>query len=234
MRFTRILFLLTLIISITSCQSSTENTMTVSGTIDGLKKGTLFFQKVKDTSLVTIDSLEIKGDGTFSFSHEIDSPELFYLYLDKKDNNTINDRITFFGEPGTISIETAWNTFDRKPTITGSESHKKYEEFLAIVSKFNTKDLEFLQTSINLKNQLTQRQVDSLEDLKDKNFLRRYKYILNFGLSNPKSFITPYITLTEIPDANPKYLDSIYTSLSQEVAASKYGKELKVYIENLK
>jgi len=49
MRLTKYLFLLTIsALVLTSCEKRTENTMTVSGTIDGLKKGKLFFQKIND------------------------------------------------------------------------------------------------------------------------------------------------------------------------------------------
>ena len=81
-----------------SCSEDTTNTMTVSGNIKGLKKGILYLQHIPDTTLVTIDSLEVDGDGNFSFKTEITHPEVFYLYLNKKDNNVINDRIPFFGE----------------------------------------------------------------------------------------------------------------------------------------
>ncbi len=95
--------------------------MLVSGTIKGLKKGTLYLQKSVDSTLVNIDSLEIKGDGSFSFGHNIESPEIFYLYLKKQDNNDINDRITFFGEAGEIFIYTSWYSFDVDPEIKGSK-----------------------------------------------------------------------------------------------------------------
>ncbi|MEM7382644.1 MAG: DUF4369 domain-containing protein, partial [Bacteroidota bacterium] len=86
--------------------------MIVTGNVKGLKKGTLYLQHIPDSVLVTVDSLTIAGDGNFNFEIPLDHAEIFYLYLDKTDNNDINDRITFFGEPGTITINTAWNTFD--------------------------------------------------------------------------------------------------------------------------
>lgn len=208
--------------------------MTVSGSIDGLKKGTLYFQKAQDSVLVTIDSLQIKGDGNFMFSYEIESPELFYLYLDKADNNDINDRINFFGEPGEIIINTAWNTFDTNSEISGSKSHDKFREFQEMLSNFNTRDFELAKATLLSENQLVQEKADSIELLRQSNLLKRYKYVLNFGLTNPKSYVTPYVTLIEAPDANPKYLDSIYNSLSKEVANSKYGKRLNSYLEGLK
>ncbi|WP_394975708.1 DUF4369 domain-containing protein [uncultured Croceitalea sp.] len=226
-----LVFLITIILF--SCDSKTENTMTVSGTIAGLKKGTLYLQKAQDSTLVNIDSITIKGNGAFSFSYEIETPELFYLYLDKADNNDINDRITFFGEPGEIIINTAWNTFDSNLKITGSKSNQKYVEFQEMLSKFNTREFELARALLPVEDVITETEIDSIVNLRDKNLLRRYQYVLNFGLTNPESYVTPYVTLVEASDANPKYLDSIFNSLNKEVANSKYGKKLKVYLENL-
>src|SRR5690606_10622571 len=103
-----------------SCTGETKNTMTVTGNVKGLKKGTLYLQYILDTVLATLASLKIEGNGIFMFKTELESPQIFYLYLNKKDNNDINDRITFFGEPGTIVINTSWNTFDIGATIEGS------------------------------------------------------------------------------------------------------------------
>ncbi|MGW9685657.1 DUF4369 domain-containing protein [Flagellimonas sp. 2504JD1-5] len=227
----RILYLLGLTILIASCDSNTANTMRVSGNIKGLKKGTLFLQHFKDSSLVALDSLEIEGDGNFAFSQEVESPEIFYLYLKKQDNNDINDRIIFFGESGEITINTSWNTFDIEPEILGSESHEKFEEFNSMISNFNIRELELVQKAQPEENEENPPiSLDSLQQLIDRNIIARYRYILNFGLNNGDSHVTPYVLLTQANDANPKYLDSIFGTLSEEVAASKYGKALKSYL----
>lgn len=224
-----------LAIIITSCGGgSTENTMTVAGNVKGLKKGTLYLQHIADTILITIDSLVVDGDGNFSFTTELESPELFYLYLDKKDNNSINDRITFFGEPGNITINTNWNTFDLNAKIEGSKSNDKLKEYLEIMSKFNTKDLEYARLSMDPKTLSDSTAFDSLQNLSDKNVKRGYLYAINFALNNADSYVAPYIAVKEVADANLKYLDSINNTLSVDVANSKYGKELKEHIENLK
>ncbi|MFC2148860.1 DUF4369 domain-containing protein [Bacteroidota bacterium] len=212
----------------------TENTMTVTGRVKGLKKGTLYLQHIADTSLVAIDSLKIEGDGNFTFKTELDSPEIFYLYLNKKDNNDINDRITFFGEPGTITINTNWNTFDTKAKIEGSESHKKLEEYRKVMSRFNTTNLEIMRAVYDPetpKDSLTQ---DSIQKASDRNLRRGYLFALNFALNNKESHIAPYIALKEVPDANKIYLDSINNSLSPEVANGKYGRALQEYLEEEK
>jgi hypothetical protein len=222
------------IIMIACGDGSTENTMTVTGNVKGLKKGTLYLQHIADTTLVTVDSLVVEGDGNFSFSTELESPELFYLYLDKKDNNDINDRITFFGEPGTITIKTSWNTFDLNAKIEGSKSNDQLREYMETMSKFNTKNLEYAKLSMDPKIQSDTIAIDSLQRLTDKNVKRGYLYAINFALNNTDSYVAPYIAVKEVSDANIKYLDSINNSLSEKVANSKYGKELKAHIENLK
>lgn len=211
-----------------------ENTMTVTGRVNGLKKGTLYLQHVPDSVLVTVDSLTIAGDGAFSFKTELESPEVFYLYLNKKDNNDINDRITFFGEPGTISIITTWNTFDTQAKISGSKSHDKLEEYRKVMSRFNTRNMEIVRAAYDPEIQKDSIAMDSIQKASDKNVLRGYLYALNFALNNKDSYIAPYIALNEVADANVKYLDSIYNSLTPLVAGSKYGKALGQYLKEIK
>ncbi|KAB7529561.1 DUF4369 domain-containing protein [Flagellimonas olearia] len=219
----RLLFVLSLGMLVLSCEKSTENTMTVSGNVKGLKKGTLYLQQFKDSTLMVLDSLEVEGDGTFSFSEELESPDIFYLYLKKQDNNDLNDRITFFGEPGQIIINTTWKTFDMAPEISGSKSHEKYLEFNEMISKFNIRDIALAQQATLPEFQEDSTALDSLQNLADINLVRRYRYALNFGLNNGDSYATPYIMMSEASDANPKYLDSVYNALTPEVASSKYG-----------
>ncbi|VAW10487.1 FIG00652522: hypothetical protein [hydrothermal vent metagenome] len=229
------LFIFTLLLIIVSCGNSiTENTMTVTGKVKGLKKGTLYLQHIPDSVLVVIDSMQVDGDGNFSFQTELESPDVFYLYLSKKDNNTVNDRIAFFGEPGTITINTQWNTFDTQAEITGSETHEKWEAYQKTMTKFHNENLEIIQGSIGAKIPLDSLQIDSIQQLSDKNIRRSYAYALNFALTNKDSYIAPYIALNDVADANIIYLDSINNSLTPEVADSKYGRSLQKYLEDIK
>lgn len=228
------LYSLILLGLVVSCTGETENTMTVNGNIKGLKKGTLYLQHVKDTTLVTVDSLEIEGDGNFTFKTELESPELFYLYLNKKDNNDINDRLSFFAEPGLITINTNWNSFDTKAKITGSKSHEKLEEYLQVMSKSNLRGLELIQKTANMDRELSQQEMDSIEMLYTRNIQRNYVYAINFAINNKDSYIAPYIAVKQIPEANLKYLDSIAAVLPDSVANSKYGRELQAFIEKNK
>ncbi|MEM8846004.1 MAG: DUF4369 domain-containing protein [Bacteroidota bacterium] len=226
----RIVLLALLGVLVWSCSEEKKSNMTVSGNIKGLKKGKLFFRQFKDSSIVNIDSLELKGDGAFTFSHYLKSPEVLYLYLEKEDNNELNDRIIFFGEPGDIVINTTWKAFDVDPEIMGSKSQEKFDEFNQMISQFNIKEFELSQKMASPEIQEDSLTLDSLQQRISRNIIRRYQYMLNFGLNNADSYVTPYVMLVEASESNPKYLDSIYNKLTPEVVESKYGKEFKVFL----
>lgn len=226
----KLIFVFTALLVLSSCSNNSEASLVVTGKIKGLKKGMVYLQHIPDSTLVSIDSVQINGDGNFTFETNLDSPEIFYLYLDKKDNNDINDRITFFAEPGTITINTDWNTFDTTAKITGSESQIKLEEFRKTMTAINKRNIEIMMAAAQPENELAQLSIDSLQNISNRNTQRGYAYAINFALNNKTSFIAPYIAVKEIPDANTKYLDSIYGLLPEEVAKSKYGKELAILL----
>ena len=223
-----------LVLLMMSCGSSEEeNKMIVTGNVKGLKKGTLYLQYVPDSTLVNIDSLEVQGDGKFQFETYMESPEIYYLYLDKKDNNEFNDRITFFGEPGIITINTNWNTFETKASIQGSETQEKLEEYNEIMNKFHNQSLELMRVASSPEIQTDSIAMDSIQKLSDKVIFRGYLYTLNFALNNSDSYLSPYLALTNATNANPVYLDSIYKGLDENIATSKYGLKLKEYLEEV-
>tara|TARA_R110000868_G_scaffold98706_2_gene271720 strand:- start:5807 stop:6511 length:705 start_codon:yes stop_codon:yes gene_type:complete len=230
----KILFLSVVGLLFISCAGDTKNTMTVNGSIKGLKKGTLYLQQLQDTILKNIDSLEIKGNGDFSFKTEVASPDIYYLYLVKNDNNDINDRITFFGEPGNITVETSWDSFDFAATVKGSATNDKFEEYKKGMSRYNARNLELLQARFDPNLKKDSLTIDSLIKLEDKNIYRSYAYALNFALNNKDSYVAPYIAVVEVANANVKYLDSIHKMLTPEVASSKYGMQLKKHLEEVK
>ncbi|WP_394750416.1 DUF4369 domain-containing protein [Spongiimicrobium salis] len=217
-----------------ACSGDTANTMTVSGNIKGLKEGTLYLQHVPDTILVTLDSIKIDGDANFVFKTEITTPEVFYLYLSKKDNNAINDRIPFFGEPGQLTINSAWNTFDTNAKIEGSKTQKLWEEYQEIMTEFNKKSFGYMSASMDTILQKNPAAIDSLQKASDANTVAKYRYAINFALFHTDSHLAPYIAIKDIPDANITYLDSIYNSLDPNVVAAKYGKALEEHLKKMR
>ncbi|MBT8234704.1 MAG: hypothetical protein KJO04_00800, partial [Bacteroidia bacterium] len=68
----------------------------------------------------------------------------------------------------------------------------------------------------------------------DQTTLRSYLYTVNFALNNRNSHVAPFLAVTEIPDVQNKYLDTIYNALPDSILAGTYGKRLKSLIESRK
>lgn len=231
--FRKIIVVLT-ILGCVACGKETNGNLTITGKVDGLKEGTLFLQKVIDTSLVTLDSLVVNGDPSFSFSTTIDEPELLYLYLDKKDFNDLNDRIDFFAEPGEMTINTTLRRFQNDVKITGSKNQAELEKFKDFMSKFNTKELALLKEGLEAQKDSNSTKIKEINTQINNYAKSRMRYILNYAFTNKDKELTPYIITTETFDANVRFLDTIYQQLTPKIAASKYGKELKALIEKRK
>lgn len=223
------LFILVLIF-LTAC-SNKENNLEIQGKVQGLKKGTIYLQKIEDTTLVTIDSVIVKGNENFSFETFIESPQVMYLYLNKKDDNNYNDRILFFAEPGKMVINTTLKNFEGDVVVEGSENQKILLEYEAMMQRFNTRNLELIQKNIEAQQLEDSVALDSTNKEFENLIKRRYLYTVNFALNNKDMEIAPYLAVSEIFDANIKYLDTIYSSLTPRVKESFYGKSLEDFLE---
>jgi hypothetical protein len=230
-RFSIPLFVLILITGCEPKPKSNIDNMIVKGKIEGLRKGKLYIQKIEDTLLVNIDSTLIKGTPNFSFEIPIDTAEIFYLYLEKEDGDSLNDRILFFGEKGTIEINTLLKTFDSSAEIKGSKNQELLQEYLSFNKKFNEQNLELIEGFYKAQLKKNSKKSDSLQQKIDNLLRRRYLYTINFAAQNTDQNIAPYLALTEVYDANLSLLDTIAFKMTPEVRDSKYGIEFVNYLE---
>jgi hypothetical protein len=221
-----------------NCQQSkvneNKNLMIVKGKIEGLRKGKLFLQKIEDTLLISVDSIQISGTPLFEFKTNIETAEIFYLYLDKEDGDSLNDRILFFGGKGLIEINTLLKTFESSAEITGSKNQELLQEYISFNRKFNDQNLDLMQKFYQAQIQKNNAQADSLQYKIDNLLKRRYLYTINFAANNTDENIAPYLALTRVFDANLALLDSIAVKMTPEVRESKYGKELVNFLEKRK
>ena len=214
-----------------STKEKLKDTMIVKGTIKGLRKGTLYLQKINDTTLINIDSVTVTGKPYFEFRTPIETPEIFYLYLNKEDGDSLNDRILFFGEKNTIQINTLLNTFESSAKITGSKNQELLQEFQTYNRKFNDQNLELMKKKFLAQANGKNKVIDSLQNKIDNLLRRRYLYTINFAARNANENVAPYLALTQVFDANLALLDSIARKMSQDVKSSKYGKEFLLFLE---
>ena len=215
-----------------SCTSKDTN-LIVTGKIDGLKKGKLYLQKIEDTLLVSVDSVIVEGDSNFELDAFIESPQIMFLYLDKYDNSEYDDRITFFAEEGDMTINTKLKTFE-DAIITGSTNNDKLIDYKKIISRFDMENLELIKADYEAQQTGDQDKLLEIEKKYDTNLRRRYLYTVNFAVNNKDLELAPYLAISEVFDANIKYLDTVYNSLVPKVKKSLYGKELKKLIKDRK
>ncbi|GEQ86868.1 hypothetical protein ULMS_23760 [Patiriisocius marinistellae] len=228
-----ILYALGICLLLVNCGKG-ENEMFLSGNIKGLKTGTVVLQKIDDTILVSLDSVLIDGDSNFSFSEIVSSPEMHYLYLRLENGDLIDERIPFFAEASKISINTTLDGFAKNAIIKGSKNDSLLKIHDKLVQRYIDKNLD-----------LTAKNFEALRDENDtllaqtkvqQERLLRSKYLatINFAMNQKEFEVAPYLALARIPDANIKYLDTIYKSSSQKIKDSKYGKALESYISERK
>ena len=218
-----ILILTTLIIS---C-SSNDNNMIISGNVEGLKKGTLYLQSEKDSIVINLDSVNLRGESKFKLTTNIKEPDIYYLYLDKEDGDSLNDIIPFFGNEGEIEINTRLSTFDSGYEISGSINSDLLLEYNSIMRKYNSQNLDLIEIFYKSQIENNQERLDSVNIELENLVRKKYLYTLNFSITNSDKEISPYITVSQIPDANIDLLRMLYDTLPSNIKDSKYGKILR-------
>ncbi|MBT8263179.1 MAG: DUF4369 domain-containing protein [Bacteroidia bacterium] len=222
--------ILGLMIVLTGCSRS-ENQMQLSGTVKGLKKGTIILQKIKDTVVVSVDSLVVDGDPNFLFTEEINSPEIYYLYLRLENGTLLDDRIPFFAEPSEIKIETSLKKFGNDVSVSGSVNQVKLDTYKQLMRRFNNRNLDVIEQRLKARQDGQDSLAISLSAQQDKILAGKYLATVNYALQQKDFEVAPYLMLSEVYDANLKYLDTVYKVLSPKIKDSKYGEELYSYIE---
>lgn len=218
-----------------SCNKEVSKTnLHLTGNIKGLKNGTLYIQRIVDTSLVALDTITIDGDSKFETDIDLKSAEMLYLFLDRGVTNSMDNNILFFAEPGTMNIETNLDSYISSAKITGSKNQEKYEEYQKINSRFRDENLDMIQQKFIALKKGNTKALDSLNAKQDNNTKRKYLFATNFAINNNDFEVSPYIALSEIYDINIKYLDTIQKSMSPKVAKSLYGKKLTDYVAKIK
>ena len=221
------LFLLAVIIA---CSPDNKNTMVVQGEITNLKKGVLYLQKMKDTIIISVDSISLDGTSTFILTDEVESPEIYYLSLDRSPSK----RISFFGEVGNITIKSKLEKFSIGATINGLSNQQLLDEYNQMKNKFSNKRLDLIKGDFEAQKSEDSLKVDSIQSEINNLIKRKYYYATNFAVNHSDHVIAPYLALTELYDANIALLDTINNSLSPRIKESKYGKKLDEFITDIK
>lgn len=215
-------------------ESKSESPSVLKGEIKGAKMGKLYVFQSQDSIVKILDSVTFDGNGKFEFGLNFTEPDVVYVGFDKGNTQSADNNLIVFLNPGVTTLETSVEKFYANAKVTGSVNHEKWEEYKKTMSRYGNKNLELIELHFKAVRNKNQTAVDSIENLQNKFLKRKYLHTLNFALLNKDHEIAPFLLLSEIPDANVKFLDSINKSLSTKVKKSKYGKMLNEYIIEIK
>jgi hypothetical protein len=215
-------------------EKKSENNLHLTGTIKGLKNGTLYVQRETNNKLVAIDTIKIDGNSSFETDIQLKSPEMLYLFLDRGVTNSMDNNLYFFAEPGTVKIETNLENYLADAKVTGSKNQDLYYDFKKIDRRFQEENLTLIEKRFKAEKSNNVKETERIVALQESNIKRKYLHAANFAINNKEYEVAPYIALSEIYDINLKYLDTIQKSMSPKVAKSLYGKKLTEYIASIK
>lgn len=221
---------LILIFLATAC-SQPSKTMTVNGSIKGFQKGTLYLQRVDDGRFLTLDSLAMNSTTDFELGYDLEEAELLFLSFSEDINA---ERISFFADKGVTTINTSLKRFKYDAQIEGGTQQQLLDTYYKNIGRFKDQRLEAMESQLNAEKEGNQDQADSLLAVMDNITKRSYLYTVNFAINNKDSEVAPFVAVSEIYDANVRFLDTINNVLPPKIANSKYGIILEAYIETLK
>ena len=229
-----ILAFVTILLVFACNKNEPEGNVHITGNIKGLKKGTLYIQRIIDTSLIVIDSIDIDGNSGFESHLDLKSPEMLYMFLDRGTSNSLDNNLSFFAEPGNMTINTSLDNYIADAKVTGSKNNDIFEEYKKINSRFTDSNLTLIEQKFKAIKSNNPKAIDSISIKQEANIKRKYLFATNFALNNREYEVAPYIALSEIYDINVKYLDTIQKAMSPKVAKSMYGKKLTQYVSTIK
>jgi len=227
-----VLILSALALLIISCKK--EGNFTLTGSVKGLKKGTLYLQRLDDVNIVNLDSMIVDGDANFELVTNLQEPEVLFLHLEKADESEYDDRIRFFAEAGEMTINTQLQNFEGFAVVTGSQNQNKLKEYEKMNTRFNERNLDLLKGSFEAQAKEDGPRIVAYDDSLMNLIKTKYRYTGNFVVTNKELEVAPYIALTQIPDATIQYLDTIYNSFPRPIRKSLYGKQLEKILNERK
>lgn len=182
-------------------------------------------EKIRD---IKIDSVQV-FNGEFSFVGNISGIEPFVLGISQKDaKGNILPSKTFRGgfllSPGILRIT---GNFDwRLPLIAfGTNAQDEFNTFNKKADSLNKKGAEILGEKFKLKKSDSNRR----NDLDNQSALIKKRFneiVVEHVKNNPKSLVSAFIAKSNLENADPSILKSIYDLLATSVKETKYGKEL--------
>lgn len=219
-----LLGLIVLAFTFNSCSNKKEGNFIVNTKIIGLKKGTIYLEKIENKKFIVLDSLYINNaKEEFSLNAQIKEADIYIISLNKSNEQ----HISFFAEPGVVNISTTLKDFNFNAKISGSEQQKLLEKHDEYTKRINDRNLDLIKEQFDAQKQNNILRSEEIEVKRNNNLKRSYLFSANYAIANKNKAIAPFIAYTRMPNATPALKQKIYDSLTSDIKESKYGKLLK-------
>ncbi len=217
-------------LSILSCESEKPD-FVIEGKVKGLKKGKIYLQKWKDSTIVNIDSISLYNENNFRFEQKIVQPEIMYLQLQKDTVEIKDNYITFFADKGKLEVNSTLDEFMYAELKADYPNQNQFNEYNKTMRRFTDQKLDLIKAELEARKSNDNVKLDSVNKVYNKMNRRRSLYSINFALANTNQEVSPYVILEQSQYISKPYLDTVYQKLDKKVKTSFYGKKLKKLIE---
>jgi thiol-disulfide isomerase/thioredoxin len=209
----------------TSCKQGADNTYTIQGTLRGADSGWayLYYYKQGQKDPIT-DSAKI-AKGSFTFKDTALEPMRCHLSV-----SGANERLTFFVEPGTVTISGSVDTLG-KATITGGPTQVEYAQFVASGKTFDDQEMALDSVYEAVAPNHDQHAMDSLMKVFKGLDSSRKVFDRQYIAAHPASYVSAY-QIQDMFSYNPDVhtFDSTYFELDPKVRASGIGERIAVML----
>lgn len=225
MTMKNLILFLTLLISLSACNSRKSNEYLISGKIVGNFTGNVYLQKNADGQFQILDTAVVEN-GKFKFQGVIDNPDIYYIGLDE------SRFVGFFNEASEINISFNIDSLN-KPTVKGSVSDVEYRKYLNKLNEFQSSEIGIYSKYNEAARAKDSVQMKLLEGQMEEFDKKRKADILEYITGNPSSFVSPYIAMRHSYEFELSDLKDIMASLDSKVKKSSFSVMLEDRIKIL-
>ena len=203
-----------------------NNTYQVSGAVEGASEGQAVLKKVESSGPVAVDSTEIV-DNSFSFSGEVEHPELYLVYVN--DNQM---PVAFFLEPGDITIDADVDSM-QKADVEGSELNKKFQKFNDKVPS-NDRAQELQQEFMAARQGDDQEKMQKLAQEYQSIMQEQQNYFKDFVHNNTDNPVGAFLGMNLAQSLEVEKLEELISSFEENLEGHPYVEEMKSMLESKK
>jgi peroxiredoxin len=207
-----------------SCEKN--NQYKVSGKIDGVSEGKAVLQKIESTGPVPLDTAEIVN-GSFSFTGNVEYPELYLIYIDKK-----RMPVAFFLESGEISINADIENM-QDAEVTGSALNTKFKVFNDSVPS-NDRAKELQQEFMTARQSGDQDKMNELSSEYQDIMKKQQDYYRDFVFANTDNAVGAFLAMNMAKSLELDELEELVASFEKNIPGHPYLQEMKDLIEPMK